>query len=49
MLKYKKKIMISVIAILVSGIAIISGYYSMGYNYAKRMKTTQRNKFVKFL
>lgn len=49
MLKYKKKIMISVIAILVSGIAIISGYYGMGYNYAKRMKTTQRNKFVKFL
>ena len=36
MLKYKKKIMISVIAILVSGIAIISGYYGMGYNYAKK-------------
>ena len=34
--------MISVVAILVSGIAIISGYYGMGYNYAKRMKTTHR-------
>ena len=49
MLKHKKKIIISVIAILVSGIAIVGGYYGMGYNYAKRMKTTQRNKFVKFL
>lgn len=49
MLKHKKKIMISVIAILVSGIAIVGGYFGMGYNYAKRMKTTQRNKFVKFL
>ena len=42
MLKHKKKIMISVIAILVSGIAIVGGYFGMGYNYAKRMKTTQR-------
>ncbi|EVT91563.1 hypothetical protein U369_16060 [Bacillus anthracis 52-G] len=36
MLKHKKKIMISVIAILVSGIAIVGGYYGMGYNYAKK-------------
>ncbi|EEM95496.1 hypothetical protein bthur0013_31060 [Bacillus thuringiensis IBL 200] len=36
MLKHKKKIIISVIAILVSGIAIVSGYYGMGYNYAKK-------------
>ncbi len=28
--------MISVIAILVSGIAIVGGYYGMGYNYAKK-------------
>ncbi|MGH0551947.1 PepSY domain-containing protein [Bacillus pretiosus] len=36
MLKHKKKIIISVIAILVSGIAIVGGYYGMGYNYAKK-------------
>lgn len=36
MLKYKKKIIISVIAILVIGIAIVGGYYGMGYNYAKK-------------
>ncbi|XLG19573.1 PepSY domain-containing protein [Bacillus cereus] len=36
MLKHKKKIMIIVIAILVSGIAIVGGYYGMGYNYAKK-------------
>lgn len=36
MLKYKKKIMISVIVILVSGIVIVGGYYGMGYNYVKK-------------
>ncbi len=36
MLKHKKKIMISVIAILVSGIAIISGYYGMGLQLCKK-------------
>ncbi len=49
MLKHKKKIMISVIATLVIGIAIVGGYFGMGYNYAKRMTTTQKNKFVKLL
>lgn len=36
MLKHKKKIMISVIATLVIGIAIVGGYFGMGYNYAKK-------------
>ncbi|PGA90841.1 hypothetical protein COL93_27820 [Bacillus toyonensis] len=36
MLQHKKKIIISVISILVIGIAIIGGYYGMGYNYAKK-------------
>ncbi|KAB2442568.1 PepSY domain-containing protein [Bacillus luti] len=36
MLKHKKKIMISVISILVIGIAIVGGYFGMGYNYAKK-------------
>ncbi|GAB6448866.1 hypothetical protein bcgnr5390_51500 [Bacillus luti] len=36
MLKHKKKIIISVISILVIGIAIVGGYFGMGYNYAKK-------------
>ncbi|MGG0252854.1 PepSY domain-containing protein [Bacillus toyonensis] len=36
MLKHKKKIMISVIATLVIGIAIVGGYFGKGYNYAKK-------------
>lgn len=36
MLKHKKKIIISVIAILVIGITIVGGYYGIGYNYAKK-------------
>lgn len=36
MLKHKKKIMISVISILVIGIVIVGGYFGMGYNYAKK-------------
>ena len=36
MLKHKKKIIISVISILLIGIAIVGGYYGMGYNYAKK-------------
>ncbi|MCU5323332.1 hypothetical protein OB976_09795 [Bacillus cereus] len=36
MLKHKKKIMISVISILVIGIVIVGGYLGMGYNYAKK-------------
>ncbi|QWU45795.1 PepSY domain-containing protein [Bacillus sp. NP247] len=36
MLKHKKKIIISIISTLVIGIAIVGGYYGMGYNYAKK-------------
>ncbi|MGH1287648.1 PepSY domain-containing protein [Bacillus toyonensis] len=36
MLKHKKKIIISVISILVISIAIVGGYFGMGYNYAKK-------------
>lgn len=36
MLKHKKKIIISVFAILVIGITIVGGYYGIGYNYAKK-------------
>ena len=36
MLKHKKKIIISVISILLIGIAIVGGYYGLGYNYAKK-------------
>ncbi|MEH6942210.1 PepSY domain-containing protein [Bacillus sp. JJ722] len=36
MLKHKKKIIISVIGILIIGIAIVGGYYGLGYNYAKK-------------
>ncbi|WP_433772668.1 PepSY domain-containing protein [Bacillus wiedmannii] len=36
MLKHKKKIIISVISILLIGTAIVGGYYGMGYNYAKK-------------
>lgn len=36
MLKNKKKIIISIVAIIIVGIAAVGGYYGVGYNYAKK-------------
>lgn len=36
LMKYKKKAIISVVALVVAGLAITGGYIGLGYNYAKK-------------
>ena len=36
LMKYKKKAIITVVALVVAGLAITGGYIGLGYNYAKK-------------
>lgn len=36
LIKYKKKIIITAVALVVAGLAIAGGYIGLGYNYAKK-------------